>query len=93
MRLKIGTLIYFESQQIPHCFQQTMLSEATPVLSRAITHFEMLMTDWEDLAKQYKLLEPWINIGLQWATKYYIRMDDTEAYVITMCKYWNRIVF
>jgi len=46
----------------------------------------MLMTDWEDLAKQYELLEPWINIGLQWATKYYIRMDDTDAYVVTMCK-------
>jgi hypothetical protein len=50
----------------------------------------MFMTEWEKLASQHTVLKPWIKIGLQWATKYPVRMDDTEAYVITMCKLRNR---
>jgi hypothetical protein len=49
----------------------------------------MFMTDWERLAAQHELLRPWTEIGLQWAKKYYKRMDDTDAYVVTMCKSWN----
>lgn len=48
------------------------------------------MTEWERIAERYECLQPWINIGLHWATKYYIRMDDTEAYVVAMCKFVNR---
>jgi len=44
------------------------------------------MTEWEILGKKYAILKPWTDIGMRWATKYYIRMDDTEAYVLTMCK-------
>lgn len=71
-------------------FQQSMSSEWTPVLSRAIINFEMLMSEWERIAEQHECLKPWIKIGLHWATKYYIRMDDTEAYVVAMCKFVNR---
>ena len=63
-----------------------MSSEATPVLSRAIIYFEMLMTEWEKMGEQHKELKPWTDIGLHWAMKYYIQMDDTDAYVVTMCK-------
>lgn len=63
-----------------------MSSEATPVLSRAIIYFEMLMTEWEKMGEQHKELKPWTDIGLRWATKYYIQMDDTDAYIVTMCK-------
>ena len=45
----------------------------------------MFMTEWEKLREEHSILKPWIDIGLRWATKYYIRMDDTEAYVVTMC--------
>lgn len=62
-----------------------MSSESTPVLSRAIASFEMFMTEWEKLGEQYEALRPWTDIGLKWAKKYYIRMDDTNAYVIAMC--------
>jgi hypothetical protein len=67
-----------------------MLFESTPVLSRAISSFEMFMTDWEKLGKTYAELRPWMDIGLRWAKKYYTRMDDTDAYVVTMCKSLNR---
>lgn len=63
-----------------------MSSESTPVLSRTILAFEIFMTEWEKLAEEYSILKPWIEIGLRWATKYYIRMDETEAYVVAMCK-------
>ncbi|KAF8489262.1 hypothetical protein F5888DRAFT_1808916 [Russula emetica] len=61
-----------------------MLSESTPVLSRAISSSEMFMTEWEKLGEQHEMLRPWMEIGLRWAKKYYIRMDDTDAYVVTM---------
>jgi hypothetical protein len=67
-----------------------MSSESTPVLSRAICDLEMLMTEWEDLGEQHRKLLPWTKIGVFWATKYYIRMDHTDAYIITMCESSNR---
>ncbi|KAF8485487.1 hypothetical protein F5888DRAFT_1570820, partial [Russula emetica] len=69
---------------VPHACQQSMSSESTPVLLRAISSFEMFMTEWEKLGEQHKMLRPWTEIGLRWAKKYYIRMDDTDTYVVTM---------
>jgi hypothetical protein len=74
-------------RQFPHACQQSMSSESMPVLSRAISSFELFMTGWERLAKDFPILKPWIDIGMEWAKKYYIRMDDTDVYVITMCKF------
>ena len=62
-----------------------MSFESTPVLSRAMSSFELFMTEWEKLGKQHRILRPWMEIGLQWAKKYYTRMDDTDAYIMTMC--------
>jgi len=67
-----------------------MSSESMPVLSRAIINFEMFMTEWEKLGDQYYILRPWTEIGLRWAKKYYVRMDDTEAYVVAMCKFFDQ---
>src|SRR6266581_6097255 len=64
-----------------------MLSETTPILSHAIPNFEMFMTEWESLRVDCPELKFWTEIGLHWAKKYYIRMDDTDAYVIAMCKF------
>ncbi len=82
------TLIAY-NRQVPHSFQQSMSFEATPVLSRAIIYFEMLMTEWESLGEQHEVLKPWMEISLRWATKYYIKMDDTNIYIVTMCKFSN----
>jgi len=48
------------------------------------------MTEWEQLGEDNPKLRSWTEIGLKWAKKYYVRMDDTEAYVVTMCKAFNR---
>jgi len=45
------------------------------------------MTEWESLRVDCPKLKFWMEIGLRWAKKYYIRMDDTDAYVIAMCKF------
>ena len=63
-----------------------MSSEKTPFLSEAISHFELFMSDLKALAKEYPILKPWVDTALCWANKYYIRMDETNVYVITMCK-------
>jgi len=47
------------------------------------------MLEWESIRKAHVMLRPWMNIGLSWATKYYIQMDDTDVYIIAMCKFSN----
>jgi hypothetical protein len=65
-----------------------MLSkEKTPVLAGVIPVFEIFMSKWETLAEKRLWLKPFIDEGLKWAEKYYIRMDKTTAYVVAMCKY------
>ena len=63
-----------------------MSREKTPVLSGSIPAFEVFMATWEKLAERNEHLKPWIDIGLEWATKYYKQMDHTNAYIISMCK-------
>ena len=66
---------------------QTMSSESMPVLCGAVTSFELLMTKWERLGEEHQELQYWTQISLAWAQKYYKRMDNTDAYVITMCEF------
>ena len=76
-------------KQVPHAFLQATSAETTPTLSHAIIKFEEFMSNWEQLSEEHVLIKFWTNIGLRWATKYYIRMDNTEAYVLAMCKLIN----
>jgi len=50
----------------------------------------MFMTEWENLGREHKILKFWTEIGLKWAKKYYVRMDETDAYVVAMCKFYAR---
>jgi hypothetical protein len=63
-----------------------MSGESCPLLSGAIPAFELFMTRWEKLQKERPRLKRFIDNGLEWAYKYYKRMDRTRAYVIAMCK-------
>jgi hypothetical protein len=63
-----------------------MSDESTPILSGAIPAFEMFMTTWEKLSQENRHLEEFIQKGLDWAYKYYTRMDRTRAYIIAMRK-------
>lgn len=67
-----------------------MAKEETPVLAGVIPVVEVFMTKWESLARKRPSLKPIIDEGLHWATKYYIRMDKTNAYIIGMCKSFLR---
>jgi hypothetical protein len=64
-----------------------MSGERLPSLCYAVPCFELFMTAWEVLAKGNPRFEPFIAVGLEWATKYYERMDNTRAYVVAMCKF------
>jgi hypothetical protein len=61
-----------------------MSGETTPLLSGAIPAFEMFMTRWETMSQRAEL-KSIIAPGLEWATRYYGRMDRTCAYIIAMC--------
>lgn len=63
-----------------------LAKEVTPVLAGALPVFEIFMTKWDTLALKKPWLKPFIDEGTEWAKKYYVRMDDTDAYVIAMCK-------
>lgn len=63
-----------------------MCAERTPVLSCAVPAFEMFMTVWESLQTKYPHLARFITPGLESAVKYYRKMDNTRAYLVTMGK-------
>jgi hypothetical protein len=63
-----------------------MAKEKTPVLAGAIPSLERMMTRLEKLARQQPKLAPAIKRGLKFAYKYYHKMDDTDAYIVAMCK-------
>jgi len=65
--------------------QQSMSGEKVPILSGAIPCFEMFMTTWEKNSTKDSRLSKWTSIGVNWAVKYYNKMDNTRAYVIAMC--------
>lgn len=64
-----------------------MSGESLPVLSHAVPSFETLIAQWEHLTENEPRFAPYINIGLEYARKYYRRMGETNAYAIAMCKY------
>ncbi|EDQ99992.1 uncharacterized protein LACBIDRAFT_334583 [Laccaria bicolor S238N-H82] len=69
---------------VPHQVQKIMSKERTPVLSGTIPAFKMFMTAWEQLGTAHPRLARWTDIGIDWATTYYKKMDDSPAYVIAM---------
>jgi hypothetical protein len=66
-----------------------MSGESCPLLSGAIPAFEIFMSRWENLKVDKPRLARFIDKGLEWAYKYYKRMDRTRAYIIAMCKWIN----
>jgi hypothetical protein len=80
------SILLFVSHQIPHRVQQVMSGESAPLLSGAIPAFELFMTRWEKLAEEKPHLARFIDKGLDWAYKYYKRMDRTRVYIIAMRK-------
>jgi hypothetical protein len=64
-----------------------MSGESYPTLSGAIPAFETFMSAWEKMIKEKPNLKPLITPGLEWAYKYYARMDRTKAYIIAMCEW------
>ncbi len=85
-QIHIHLLFIQLAAQVPHMVQQIMSAESMPVLSEAVPSFEIFMTRWEKLCDKFPKLAPWVNIGLEWAEKYYNHMDDTDAYVVAMCE-------
>lgn len=67
-----------------------MSAEDTPTLSGAIPAFELFMSSWQSMVKDADLeaenVAQFIRPGLDIATKYYKKFDDTDAYIIAMCK-------
>src|SRR5258708_23409900 len=74
-------------QQIPHAVEQLMSSERMPILSGAISSFELFMTRWENIIQDHPSLEKYIKPSLDWAYLYYGHMDSTRAHIISMHKY------
>lgn len=67
--------------------QNRVSGEKLPRLGLSVPYFEIFMTGWEKLGESRPHLKPLLDIGLDWAKKYYNRMDDTTAYIIAMCTF------
>ena len=64
-----------------------LCSERTPVLSDVVPAFKMFMTAWETLGEKHSRLAPFTQVGVEWAVKYYERMDLLKAYIVAMGKW------
>ena len=62
------------------------------MLSYALPYFEVFMLHLTELGEQQHVLKPWTDVAKACATKYYIRMDDTDAYVVTLCTFYIYII-
>ncbi|KIL56314.1 hypothetical protein M378DRAFT_188580 [Amanita muscaria Koide BX008] len=69
--------------ECPHIVLQSMSAEKTPMLATSMVHFEMFMTNWETIGNSNPDLRQFTDIGLNWATKYYRRMDNSKAYLVS----------
>jgi hypothetical protein len=85
-QIQIHPLFVQLAAQVPHMVQQIMSAESMPVLSGAVPSFGIFMTQWEKLRSKFPELKPLVDVGLEWAEKYYKRMDNTDAYVVAMCE-------
>ena len=52
----------------------------------------MLMTAWEQLGTKHPNMKPFTTVGLEWAIKYYKKMDQTHTYVVAMGE-WTSLAF
>ena len=68
-----------------------MSSENTPILAGTIPVFELFMSSWEvmldDPVLEDENVARIIQPGLDIAKKYYNKFGDTDAYIISMCKF------
>ena len=55
-----------------------MSAKWTLILSGTIPAFEMFMMAWEQLGEKHPQLVRWMVIGIEWANKYYLKMDKTD---------------
>jgi len=62
-----------------------MSGDETPLLAGVIPIFEIFITGWEKLKKKRPYLAPFIQPGLDSASKYYSRTDLSKAYIVGMC--------
>ncbi|KIK14506.1 hypothetical protein PISMIDRAFT_84486, partial [Pisolithus microcarpus 441] len=94
-----GQPVQVPKTQLLH--DQRMSAEKRAMLNRAVPSFELFMTAWEKLRETNKCIAPFIDVGLKWAKQYYNRMDNTQAYIISMLvdpslqfqwirKYWGQ---
>ena len=63
-----------------------LAKDKTPILAGVIPVFETFMAKWDILAEKRPWLKPFINEGIYWAEKYYVRLDDSMAYAIALCE-------
>jgi hypothetical protein len=67
-----------------------MAVENTPMLAATIPAFELFLSSWKAMQEDPDLananIVALIKPGLELAKKYYTKMGDTDAYVISMCK-------
>jgi hypothetical protein len=64
-----------------------LCSEWRPVLSDVVPAFKLFMTAWEMLGKKHLHPAPFMQVSVEWAVKYYERMDLSKVYIVAMGKW------
>lgn len=72
--------------QVPHRSQMKLAAEKSPSLCDFIAEIETIMTEWENMSETYPETSEAIKEGCDKIIKYYNKLDDCNAYVISMCE-------
>lgn len=76
--------------KVPYDFTMRLAGQHVPTLCYSIQYMERFITAWEELPNKCgsvraARIRPYVQVGVRWATKYYKKLDNSYAYVISMC--------
>lgn len=75
--------------QVPGVLMKDLARERVPTLTSAMQTMEFWITAWEVLGSQGERGEriaKFTALGIERASEYYSRLDQSTAYIIAMCE-------
>ena len=82
----MGFYSYYDTYLLYELIQQVIFGKTMPMLFSVISAFKNFITKWEKVVEGKLNLLPMVQKGLMLAYKYYNHMNQTRAYIVTICK-------
>ena len=75
--------------QDTHTYEESLGKENEPTIHRVIVAMEAMASKWEYKLTQavFAPFKPAIQRGLDKLNKYYSKLDNTDVYIVALCKF------